>query len=302
MTSFPDPNLGRPLRPIEPPENDAENTADVVPPTERNLDPLRAEQSHNLTTAAVEARPADRPEPVAERVYAPASERVPKPPVPGHRDVIEHTDTHTPEREAAGMDSNEPSFTRVPRPSTANNVATTETTSSPDPYTTPLTNPGLNPGQDPRAEWGPRRQKMFMGMGFGWATVIGCGAGVWLFMRWRAERNKPINRLRRRAQQTWSRAEELRARMPVRQEAARPAAGIGTVLVPLALVLWRASQSRSRPEPIGRAERMGREADKAARRAAQTMSDVDWQKRLARLKENWNPSRLELEKIQISRH
>ena len=32
------------------------------------------------------------------------------------------------------------------------------------------------------------------------------------------------------------------------------------------------------------------------------MLDADWQKRLMSLKERWNPSRLELEKIAISKH
>src|SRR5438445_6997545 len=62
-------------------------------------------------------------------VYAPASERVPVNPVAGHRDFIEHPDTHTPEREAANgpsMDTGEPTFARVARPTT---------TPTPDPHT-----------------------------------------------------------------------------------------------------------------------------------------------------------------------
>ena len=200
------------------------------------------------------------------------------------------------------MDSSEPSFTRVPRPNNGNSVA-----DMPGTYTSPTTNPGLNPQPDYTAAYhddgGSRRQKMFMGMGAGWATLLAAGVGVWFFMRWRAERNKPINRLRRQAQYALRRAEELRAYMPDPDEAARPAAGVGTALVPLAFLLWRASQSRSsKPEAVGRAERMGRKADKAARRAADKMSDVDWQSRLSQLKERWSPSRVELEKIQISRH
>ena len=90
--------------------------------------------------------------------------------------------------------------------------------------------------------------------------------------------------------------------MPEPEDAARPAAGLGSALIPIAILIWRASQQRSTArQAAGRAERMGREADKAARRAAHSVNDVDWQKRLQHLKERWNPSRVELEKIQISR-
>jgi hypothetical protein len=43
-------------------------------------------------------------------------------------------------------------------------------------------------------------------------------------------------------------------------------------------------------------------ADKAAGRASAAVSDLDWQKRLSALKKRWDPSRLELEKVSISRH
>src|ERR1700736_3400599 len=62
----------------------------------------------------------ERSGPTGEPGYAPASERVPVDPVPSHRNLTDHTDTHTPEREAAGHTpsvSTEPSFTRVTRPS-----------------------------------------------------------------------------------------------------------------------------------------------------------------------------------------
>ena len=297
MTSFPDPNLGRPL--YRPGSDVDTNVPDIVPPTERNQDPMRSAQSRDLASGNVEPKPEDRAESVAERVYAPASERVPKQPVPGHREVIEHTDTHTREREAATPMGNgeEPSFTRVARPS-VQPVSTT-----PGAYASPTSNPGLipdEPAEQPRVG----RQKMFFGIGASWVTVVGCAVGIWLFMRWRAERNKPINRLRRRAREAWQRADEWRERMPIsREDAARPAAGLGSVLLPLLILMWRQSQTRSRQEEaVGRAERVGRQADRAARRAAQRVSEVDWQQRLMQLKERWNPSRLEQEKIQISRH
>ena len=80
-----------------------------------------------------------------------------------------------------------------------------------------------------------------------------------------------------------------------------------------ALVRRQSQADALREEARGRAEkaasRMGRhadkaasKADKAARRAAETLSDVDWQTRLMDLKERWNPSRVELEKFQISKH
>jgi len=280
-----------------------DNVQDVIPPTERNQDPVLTDQTRNLASGNVEPKAADRAEPVAERVYAPASERVPKEPVPGHREVIEHTDPATPERAAAATAGDgEPTFARVARP---NNPT----------YGTDYGTPGQRNDEYSNADWQGGRQKMFMGLGFSWLAVIGGGVAVWLFMRWRAERerNKPINRLRRQAMQAWEVADEWRGRVnmpPLPEEAARPAAGIGSALIPLLFLLWRQSQQQSREERIraellaaaGRGERMGRQADKAARRAAQSMSEVDWQKALLDLKDRWNPTRLELEKYQISRH
>jgi hypothetical protein len=78
--------------------------------------------------------------------------------------------------------------------------------------------------------------------------------------------------------------------MPDPEEAVRPAMGLTTAMLSLLLVLWRQSQMRSRT------------ASKQARHARESLSDVDWQKRLMKLKERWSPTRLELEKFQISRH
>jgi len=296
--TFPDPSTAKPFGAGSDPSG-AENTQDVIPPTERNKDPLEAAQSNDLTAGNVEPKAEDRADPIAERVYAPASERVPKAPVPGHREVIEHTDTHTPEREAAASD------TRPTAGSPSYSYGTSAST-TPGAYGT---NPGFRADDFSNDEGG--RRKVFMGLGFSWVAVIGTAIAVWLFMRWRAERNKPINRLRRQARQALEVAEELRGRVsvPSAEDAARPAAGIGGVLVPLLLLLWRQSQQQSREDRIreqllaaaGRGERMGRQADKAARRAAQSMTEVDWQTALAQLKERWNPSRIELEKVQISK-
>src|SRR5437870_1876681 len=123
--------------PLDPPETHAENVQDVIPPTERNQDPVQTEMTQGMTLdgsrplTEAERRAADHDTPVGERVYAPASERVPREPVPGHRDFVEHPDTHTPERQAVAGGEEEPSFTRVPRPSTLpdeDNVTTNVTT------------------------------------------------------------------------------------------------------------------------------------------------------------------------------
>src|SRR6266516_2925589 len=119
-------------RPLEPPATGSENTQDGIPPTERNHDAQRDDITRGLVNDTSrpltddERKASDGGTAVGERVYAPASERVPREPVPGHRDFVEHPDTHTPERVAAGQvqpqsstaSSTEPSFARVARPST----------------------------------------------------------------------------------------------------------------------------------------------------------------------------------------
>jgi hypothetical protein len=66
--------------------------------------------------------------------------------------------------------------------------------------------------------------------------------------------------------------------------------GLTTALVSLAVLIWQQSKARSR----------GASKD-ATHRAARAIADTDWQQRLMHLKDRWNPARLELEKIQISR-
>src|SRR5205814_2779033 len=122
-------------------------------------------------------------------------------------------------------------------------------------------------------------------IGMGWLGVSICaGVGVWLWMRWRRERNKPINRLRRQARDA---AELARARMrdidipDIPDEATRPAIGLGTALLSLAVLLWQRSQSSSRAdEARGRARKSSKQAKKLGRRTAETVSDVDWQQRM----------------------
>jgi hypothetical protein len=164
---------------------------------------------------------------------------------------------------------------------------------------------------------------MWLPMGIGWAVGVGmcAGVGIWLWMRWQRERNKPINRIRRQARQTASQARqtayELRDRMPSTDEAAVPAVGLSTAVLPILVWAWQRSRSRSAQSELrGRAESEGRGraekavrrgqkaarwSDRAARQAVQTVSEMDWQQRLSSLKELWHPGRLELEKTSITR-
>ncbi len=267
------------------PDPPAGNTQDVIPANERNQDPATTEMLDELTTEGSrplsdeERKAADRESPAGQTVYAPASERVPVDPKPGHRDFVEHPDTHTPEREAASHEatgSSEPSFTRVARPSTVPD-ASSPTWQSPS-YDPQWSSPGSN-----RNKW------------FGMSVFALCGGvGIWLWLRWQRERNKPINKLRRQARQA---AEEFRDRVPSPEEAARPAIGLGTAVASILLLLWQQSQQRAhQPDKV-----MRRKASKATRRATDAISDADWQKRLAKLKDRWTPRRVELEKFSLSR-
>jgi hypothetical protein len=303
MTLPADRNLDRPAGE----DVQEDNVIDRLPPNERGQDQERTETmressiggSRPLTSEEREA--AERDVPLRDRVYAPASERVPKEPVPGHREMVEQTDPATPERQAAtsehgGTTSSiapsassvpiEPPFARVPRPSTAP-TGTITPTPTPTPYASPTSNPAFqstwDTGETSRG-WLPRN----MGS-LGWLVVPACAAfGVWLWMRRRREENKPINRLRRQARHT---AAEIRDHVPNGTDLAQPALGVLAAIVSTSVMIWRQMQ-RQRP---GRAlKRAGHHASK--------LSDADWQKRLNALKERWHPGRLELEKISISRH
>jgi hypothetical protein len=300
--TFPDRRLERPL------EARFENTQDVLPPTERNQDPERS--MRGLVNEAArplsedERKMADRDSGTAgERVYAPASERVPKT-VASYGDVVNNPDTATPERQAVSTPAadttwptaTEPSFTRVARPS--NPGETTGTTDGTDYASDTGSDSNTNRWMS-NVSSGP-----ILPIGMGWLGFSICaGVGVWLWMRWQRERNKPINRLRRQARQA---AALARARMPevpeMPEEATRPAIGIGTALLSVAILLWQQSQSRSRAEQVrGRAQKGAKRANRFGRRAADSIPEVDWQQRLAHLRDFWNPSRIELEKISIPR-
>ncbi|MBV9579581.1 MAG: hypothetical protein JO057_13415 [Chloroflexi bacterium] len=242
--------------------------------------------------SADQSNPAEGQAPIAEPVYAPASERVPRT-VPGYGDVTSHTDPSTAERQAAG--ESEPAFARIARP--ANGVST-------------------EPAWDtPSSAWMNES-----GGGLPWKrfgllpVIIAGGVGVWLWVRWQRERNKPINRFRRQARQAAGqarqRASALRSQMPdlpeLPDEARRPAVGLGTALLSLAIVVWQQSRARSRAEEAAeeaanRANKASKQARKVGKQAADTVAEVDWMQRLQQLKELWSPVRVELEKTSIPR-
>jgi hypothetical protein len=80
--------------PLEP-ERPARTAADVRPPDERDVDAERQALMHTLESGPsrpltdAERRAAEQDQGVPERVYAPASKRVPKPPVPGDRAIVD---------------------------------------------------------------------------------------------------------------------------------------------------------------------------------------------------------------------
>ncbi len=225
--TLPDPNLDRP-------GGADQGNADRLPISERGQDEMRTETTHELASegsrplTSEEKAAAEHDTGVAERVYAPASERLPVPPVPGHRDFVEHIDEATPERQAA--QPTEPSFTRVERPRERDWDSGSPTFTG---------------------EQSPGRGWLGLPIGFGSVAAIAFGAlAVWLYVRWQRERNKPINRFRRQATQT---ASELRERVPEVDELRQPAGyGAAASLLPMALLVWRMLQSRQQPTPVQR--------------------------------------------------
>jgi hypothetical protein len=320
--TLPDPNLERQA-------GAPDNVQDRVPPTERGEDPERDAMTHALTVdpsrplSSDEKQAAEHDVPVAERVYAPASERVPKEPVPGHRDVVEHTDTDTPERHAAeasaasteedaphggaiaadapgaygssgASDPSAPygssgaSATSETEPSftrvTRPGQVSTADTPTPSPYASPETNPGYVMPEN----WDTPSRPWWMPAAWLIAPACLAACAVFLYLRWQRERNKPINRIRRQANRARKAAEDLRGRVPNTTDVAQPRMGLVAALASTALVLWR----RMRAQKV---------ANKA-KRVREAVPEADWQKRLLKLKERWTPGRLELEKISISKH
>jgi hypothetical protein len=279
--TLPDPSLDRP-------GGDEQGVQDRLPPSERNQDQQRTELTHGLAVdgsrplTAEEREAAEHDAPVGERVYAPASERVPVEPVAGHRDFVVHTDDSTPERQAVATDTTtstdttEPSFTRVERPRNGG-----ETDWTPTPMSPPYASPNAHPTYNTQPSTGGLQWRG-LPLGIGSAVIVAAGAvGVWLYLRWQRERNKPINRLRRQARYA---AAELSQRVPDSEEVLRPMMGMLAAATSAALVMMRNVQ-KQRPE-----------------RLLENVSEADLQKRLMHLKKRWDPRRLELEKVSISGH
>ena len=202
---------------------------DVVPRGERNQDELRSEIAHDVTSFPSrplthdEKEAAEHDVPRGERVYAPASERVPKAPVPGHRDLVEHPDEATPERQGVAGDQDGP-LRRSP---------------SQRRVRVPL-------GSAAREEEDAVRNRV-LGFGLAWFGLFVVGAaGMWLFLRWQRERNQPVNRLRRQAQ--WA-ADEIRERVPGSPDPSTTAMGLAAALLSSALVLWRRRRGGDEDEP-----------------------------------------------------
>ena len=263
----------------------------IVPASERGQDPLREEIEHELGSGMVPPELEHDHDHTVEdeiaktqRVYAPPSERVPREPLPGHRDLVEHTDDATPERQSAHPTKDQPN----PTPGSATQSAST---------------PGQAPVADaarPSYAWNPTPatptyqpdagsfhldRRTGLGIGAGWLALIGCGVGVWLYLRWRRERNKPINRLRRQALRA---ASEVRARVPspedvmhaipLSEEQAKPAASAAAMLLSLAVLILRRMRQPSEFD-----ERR-KEASDRFERATERARAFDWQERLASLR------------------
>ena len=218
--------------------------ADMLPPTEREHDPQRSgymrsledQPAHPLTDEEKEAAKHDPG--VSERVYAPASARVPKEPVPGHDDIVDAADPNTPERRAAG-------WSQPASPTTWREPAGMPTESSRPDETSYLWN---------NASTGPDWKLPAAAVG---AAALAGAIGGWLYyQRWQRERNRPINRLRRQAREV---VYVVVDRLPSRDELvevlpgpeqARPAGGAGLLALALAFLASRILQRRSRREAV----------------------------------------------------
>jgi hypothetical protein len=256
-----------------PEHDDSLSQRDRLPPNERGQDEERTEISRGLTMeqarpmTADERHAAENDTPLAERVYAPASERVPKEPVAGHRTFVEHPDDTTPERQAVA-ETVEPSFTRVERPSSVE----TQRSWSPPPMSNPNT---YYPSYEQ-----PSGSSKPIGIATIAVAISSAAVGAWVYARWQRERNKPINRFRRQARQT---ASEVRSRVPNPDELQSRGLGLAATLASIALVYWQKGRQQSQKQ-------------------VEAVADADWHHRLSALKERWSPRRLEMEKFSISRH
>jgi hypothetical protein len=186
-------------------------------------DDMTSFPSRPLTDQETEAAEHDVPR--SERVYAPASERVPKPPAPGHRELVEHPDQGTPER-------------RATQPGSSTRGGTVRTTHGRRRVRIPI-------GSAAREEEDATTRQV-LALGLGWFGLFTGGAvGMWMYLRWQHQRNRPVNRLRRQAR--WA-AEEIRDRVPPAPETSTTAMRVAAALLSTALVVWRRMHARQEPE------------------------------------------------------
>ncbi len=172
--SFQDPAISGPLPPSTPREG---LPPGELSPTERDLDPAREAVEQDLTrlpshpSTDEEREAAEHDSGRQPRTYAPHSERVPKPPAPGHAELIE--------RGLAGQIEEPHAVPVAPAAATASVAQPAAAPSSPQPPPTPSRN-------------------VTIGGAISAAAASGAFLGWW-YRRWQRERNRPINRLRRQA-------------------------------------------------------------------------------------------------------
>lgn len=223
----------------------------TLPPSERSEDSARAAYMDSLTAGssrpltADEKHAAEESEPSTERVYAPASERVPKRPAPGHEDIVGHVDRSTPERRAAGAPTDREAPDPGKGPESRWFAGTAGATGS--------ANGGwaTSPYDAPQRTGGGMWRGVLFGLGMGTLPLAaGLAVGLYLYRRREQERNKPINRLRRGVVHAGSAVAE---RIPSREvlvryvpdrERAQPLGIGGVALLALAMLAQRLIERR----------------------------------------------------------
>lgn len=209
--SFQDPSIGGPLTRPAPREG---LPAGERAPTERGQDPTR--EAAERDSSSLPSRPlTDEEREAAEhdpgrrqRAYAPHSERVPKPPAPGDAELVAHG--------LAGQMEEPHAIPAAP-------AAATPPESARHPEAAPGP-PEPSPG---------RGRELTIGAGVGALAAIAVGLG-WLYRRWRRERNRPVNRVRRQARRVASGARR-----------AGPVGGLGLAMSAIALLWARAFRARA---------------------------------------------------------
>lgn len=248
------PSLRSPLLPDEP-KRSALHAEGTLPPSERNEDPERSALTNDLSDGPSRPLTDDEKEAakhdtaLPERVYAPASERVPKPPVPGHEQLVSTTDPATPERRSAGTPAAFHEGAQGAGP-TGQARSSAATLPPPRPWSPP---PAVTRGDAERS-----RTPLVFGLSAGSAALIGASAGgAWWYARWRREQARPINRVRRQVRRTASAVGDRLPNLPSRDavlerlpdaEQARPAGGAGLTL--LLAALWAARVLRNRDRQL----------------------------------------------------